>query len=254
MAHPAAPRSEIYPLPLNPTTGSATPLFCGAEIDAAGSWDAHQTSAPHFLPSYAPDRPLRQPWRKSTGCGWPVHSGATSSQSWHASTAGISRTVIALEDEYFPPGAAKILGILHLPCGCEKHGVGCQICGNALGAMFNPCARHAQGSSYRFLPSAVSPPLPINALPPDPPSEPTAFQAILAPIRSRRSRAVLAVPTAAELQLARDAERDFAPQLREMALEAQTFFEEGQYEAQMEMAAADDEARRHAEARVGEQL
>ncbi|KAJ7244832.1 hypothetical protein C8J57DRAFT_1524624 [Mycena rebaudengoi] len=83
-----------------------------------------------------------------------------------------------------------------------------------------------------------------------PPSEPIAFQAMLgAPIRNRRSRAVLAVPTAAELQLARDAERDFAPQLRELGLEVQTLRIEGEYEAQMAMVAADDEAPWHAEAR-----
>ncbi|KAJ7269059.1 hypothetical protein C8J57DRAFT_1227804 [Mycena rebaudengoi] len=93
-----------------------------------------------------------------------------------------------------------------------------------------------------FLPSYA----PINILPPDPASEPTAFQLMLeastSPIRSRRSRVVPLVPTAEELQLARDAQRDFSPQLREMESEAQTLDEEGEYEAQMAMLAADYEA------------
>ncbi|KAJ7732065.1 hypothetical protein DFH07DRAFT_968547 [Mycena maculata] len=88
---------------------------------------------------------------------------------WRAPAAGVTKEVILLEAMYFAPEVPNLLDFHVKECGCETSGVGCMICGNPLGSLITPCARH-EGSTpaalrYTFLPTAVSPLLP---LPPSP--------------------------------------------------------------------------------------
>ncbi|KAJ7181375.1 hypothetical protein C8R43DRAFT_969053 [Mycena crocata] len=153
-----------------PQSANTITLSCGAEFEDVHGWDAHTSAAPHFLPSFAPavDPPQRSAKAKSTGCGAVVHAQASGGRKWRAPVAGVSQDVIPLETAYFPPGAAAALHIGALgDCGCGMQGVGCRICGNALGAIFNPCGAHsgpahAVYKRYTFLASAVSPPLPLH--------------------------------------------------------------------------------------------
>ncbi|KAJ7435472.1 hypothetical protein B0H11DRAFT_2257129 [Mycena galericulata] len=82
--------------------------------------------------------------------------------TWRAPAAGVTSNVIPLEARYFDLGAAKTLRLGTLPeCGCAMDGVGCQQCGNALGAHLSPCVAHTHAIfRYIFLPTAVWPPLP----------------------------------------------------------------------------------------------
>ncbi|KAJ6546062.1 hypothetical protein DFH09DRAFT_1367500 [Mycena vulgaris] len=143
-------------------------LFCGLEYEDTHNWDERRPGTPHFLPSAATSIPARERRKKSTGCGAPVHSGATVSRTWRAPAAGTSLNVIPLDAEYFAPNIAKLLKLgLCGPCGCKMEGVGCRVCGNALGSKFNICPLHSRPTHlarlYTFLPTAVSPPLPFNA-------------------------------------------------------------------------------------------
>ncbi|KAJ7110594.1 hypothetical protein C8R44DRAFT_743062 [Mycena epipterygia] len=148
----------------------AVALFCGYEYEDVHSWDEHSAGVPHFLPSTAPciPTPARQP--KSSGCGSLVHSGATVAHGWRGLAEGTTPNVIPLDSGYFPPGAAKMLKLgSYGQCGCRMEGVGCMICGNALGSKFHTCPAHSRPTRtfhlYTFLPSAVSPPLPFKVRP-----------------------------------------------------------------------------------------
>ncbi|KAJ7496293.1 hypothetical protein B0H11DRAFT_858739 [Mycena galericulata] len=117
---------------------------------------------------------------RSTGCDAQIHSSATMSMAhtWRAPAAGVTSNVIPLEERYFDLGAAKTLRLGTLAeCGCAMDGVGCQQCGNALGAHLSPCAWHTHAIfRYIFLPNAVWPPLPPPTNPaPVPENLPTAL-------------------------------------------------------------------------------
>ncbi|KAJ7458548.1 hypothetical protein FB451DRAFT_1563906 [Mycena latifolia] len=156
------------PVPANRPGSDTVALTCGLEYESLLPWDesSHTSAAPYFLPTFAPNVPPPDRRSKSTGCGAPVHAGASVSHGWRAPAAGASPTVIPLDTEYFVPAAARVLKLGACgPCGCRMDGVGCRICGNALGAKYAPCAAHAGAAHsvpvYSFLPAAVSPPLPL---------------------------------------------------------------------------------------------
>ncbi|KAJ7496303.1 hypothetical protein B0H11DRAFT_1910062 [Mycena galericulata] len=138
-----------------PPTGCAYPavaLTCGY----------HYYEGDAFIPP--PNSPeLVIPTPKSTGCGALIHASAalTMAHTWRAPAADVTSNVIPLEAHYFDLGAATLLRLGALAeCGCVMDGVGCQLCGNALGARFSPCAAHtpaAFGYKYTFLPNAVWP-------------------------------------------------------------------------------------------------
>ncbi|KAJ6541198.1 hypothetical protein DFH09DRAFT_51367 [Mycena vulgaris] len=164
-----------------PAPNRESALFCGSETDSVDELharfdsefptDAIPAPTPHFLPfepsPAAPAPPSRISATKTTGCGARLHSNARAheSQMWCAPAAGASKEVISLDRMYFSPGALLLLDIYVEACGCERGGVGCQICGNVLGALLTPCALHEDGASadsrYIFISSAVSPSLPI---------------------------------------------------------------------------------------------
>ncbi|KAJ7138875.1 hypothetical protein C8R46DRAFT_1136432 [Mycena filopes] len=159
--------------PTRTPTPAGIALFCGREYDSSElALDPAQeptAAAPHpqFLPcpSPPPERP-RKRQKRSNGCGAVVHSTGREAVRWRAPLAGVSPNVIPLERAYFTPGAATALNIHEDACGCAIRGVGCKICGNALGALDTPCVIHAEGRRrdelrYTFLPFAVSPPLPL---------------------------------------------------------------------------------------------
>ncbi|KAF7292625.1 hypothetical protein MIND_01160400 [Mycena indigotica] len=78
----------------------------------------------------------------------------------------LREVVVPLDGTYFTPDAARMLELARAAgCGCAAYGVGCAVCGNALGALFTPCRTHTARSSgslrrqqhYVFLPGHVSP-------------------------------------------------------------------------------------------------
>ncbi|KAJ7090742.1 hypothetical protein B0H15DRAFT_930247 [Mycena belliarum] len=100
---------------------------------------------------------------RSTGCGAVVHSGARPGSTHWTASAGrgaAARTVVPLPPAYLSAAQNESLGGVPRTdeCGCVTLGVGCAVCGNALGTHTTPCARHRV--AYTFLASAVSPPLP----------------------------------------------------------------------------------------------
>ncbi|KAJ7762986.1 hypothetical protein B0H16DRAFT_1883874, partial [Mycena metata] len=151
-------------------------LFCGLEHDSDPAPTSSRNPidegcAPQasFLPcpSPPPSEPARKRQKRSNGCGTRLHTAGQEAVHWRAPLAGVSVNVIPLERSYFTFDAATALNLHEDPCGCAVRGVGCQICGNALGALDTPCERHAEGRRsdvlrYTFLPSTVSPPLPIR--------------------------------------------------------------------------------------------
>ncbi|KAJ7435485.1 hypothetical protein B0H11DRAFT_2207601 [Mycena galericulata] len=182
-------------------------------------------------PSNLPERVIPTP--KSTGCGALIHSSAamTIAHTWRAPVAGVTPNVIPLEARYFDLGAATLLrlGVL-AECGCAMDGVGCQLCGNALGTRFSPCAAHTHTPApfgYTFLPNAVwprpcgvSPPLERPSVPrpahtsTSPPHQDAQIQSALERYESRvrTSFPPNARPRRADAQ-SLSVPRDFAPAL-----------------------------------------
>ncbi|KAJ7437577.1 hypothetical protein B0H11DRAFT_1935872 [Mycena galericulata] len=170
-----------HPNPLTVTRNSAQDidgyvvLFCGVELDEPEnpSTADDELLAPEALLQFpsvlssACDAPLREGQKRYTGCGARIHTAAfthdtTNCHEWHAPPEGVTPDVIPLDRMYFPPESTTALQLQVQVCGCETGGVGCRICGNALGALLTPCAKHQshsdRDSRYTFLPSAVSPP------------------------------------------------------------------------------------------------
>ncbi|KAJ7667273.1 hypothetical protein B0H17DRAFT_256110 [Mycena rosella] len=177
-----------------------TALVCGVEEDVPAEeewWDARAPARIPFLPlpldshvassSSSPSTFFAQRKRRSTGCGGLAHAGARPARGhpahgglrWVGDSEGVPRTVVPLELRYFREADVVGLGLGsgRRRCGCTVEGVGCAICGNALGARHTPCLAHritsngttrAEGDDttskglahYVFLPAAVSPPFP----------------------------------------------------------------------------------------------
>ncbi|KAJ7235716.1 hypothetical protein B0H12DRAFT_135070 [Mycena haematopus] len=143
-----------------------TILSCGAEDPLGDIYQDANPFQPQILP--VPLDPPSQPSKKrkrSNGCGTILHSVAIVSptNTWRAVEMW-NDLIIPLDDKYFPTAVAKLLSLGWKPCGCVRSGVGCAVCGNPLGSLFTPCARHQDSESgtnyYTILPSAVSPPIP----------------------------------------------------------------------------------------------
>ncbi|KAJ7779925.1 hypothetical protein B0H16DRAFT_728647 [Mycena metata] len=142
-------------------------LFCGSEQPfTAGhlnqtSSGVDTLSASLGIPNSPSER--EQLPQRSNGCGTQIHRAASSNiWGWSADAAGVSDTVVPLENRYVPREAAAELEAPHREaCGCSTQFVGCAACGNPLGSQLEPCQMHNPRRSdvYTFLASAVSPPL-----------------------------------------------------------------------------------------------
>ncbi|KAJ7193080.1 hypothetical protein GGX14DRAFT_593430 [Mycena pura] len=146
-------------------------LSCGAEDPLGDIYQDKEPFQPQILPTPLENPPPPSRKRKrSNGCDTILHYGAIVSPNnmWRA--AEMQRGIIPLDDAYFSKAVQKLLLFGWKPCGCVRTGVGCEVCGNALGALFTPCQLHQESESgknyYTILPSAVSPPIP----PYEPPS------------------------------------------------------------------------------------
>ncbi|KAJ7452202.1 hypothetical protein FB451DRAFT_1565937 [Mycena latifolia] len=157
-----------------PTIESAA-IYCGAcDPDTSSDiftddYDEYRPWALQILPeaqSPPPPRP-RNSRSRSNGCGAQVH-GAVSmmrrNQCWFGWKDGLASTVVALDTEYFPSAMAESLDLKNggtSACGCIVSGLGCAVCGNALGTRQNYCSVHSPSSAgrdgYVFLTTAVSP-------------------------------------------------------------------------------------------------
>ncbi|KAJ7494448.1 hypothetical protein B0H11DRAFT_2004680 [Mycena galericulata] len=152
-------RSDTVALP-------SVALFCGADQDGEADWDEHRPWVLEILPETEPP-PARKRQKRSNGCGARIHTRAKADRRWKGVLDGVSADVVALQDEYFTPDMKRELLLGQERCGCSRSGVGCAICGNPLGALFTPCARHSPSANtnfstphYTFLRAGVSPPLP----------------------------------------------------------------------------------------------
>ncbi|KAJ7458969.1 hypothetical protein FB451DRAFT_1372145 [Mycena latifolia] len=164
------------------TAPETSALWCGAARDVTPEeegdwWDARRPAAVPFLPlPLDPALPLpvpRAPPPKSSGCGARVHTSAhpaLTGRFWVGWCAGVDlKTVVPLETQYFAEPQRRALELGRRRCGCKAEGVGCAVCGNALGARQAPCPTHTiavhvprkSAPHYIFLPEAVSPPIPI---------------------------------------------------------------------------------------------
>ncbi|KAJ7618052.1 hypothetical protein FB45DRAFT_1034292 [Roridomyces roridus] len=146
------------------------PLYCGstsASNNTAGYYqDVHRPVSAQILPqSPMPQRrPQESKLCRSTGCGAPVHAAArqirlSTGLRWSASPEEVTKTVVPLDRMYFGSETAKVLKLGEGPCGCRSSGVGCCVCGNALGARLVRCPTHATNSHveiYTFLHDAVT--------------------------------------------------------------------------------------------------
>ncbi|KAJ7268287.1 hypothetical protein C8J57DRAFT_1324828, partial [Mycena rebaudengoi] len=159
------PTVAVHARLLPDSTALGIALSCGVEHEADPATDDWCAVVP-FLPwpseqpqdRTAPERPPR----RSTGCGARVHPrahAARDGEHWVGYVDGMERTVvIRLDSQYFRKRSA--LGLGGAGCGCVADGVGCAVCGNALGALHIPCRVHRTRKGpphYVFLPSAVSP-------------------------------------------------------------------------------------------------
>ncbi|KAJ7171481.1 hypothetical protein C8R46DRAFT_1349439 [Mycena filopes] len=145
-------------------------LFCGAEQPFTAGYVNQASSAPLNPSLYIQNSsPRDQLAPQTNGCGTQIHASALPSGGsvWLADTLDISDTVIPIEARYVPREALGRLDRAQREvCGCETQFVGCAVCGNPLGTQLTPCPLHpydSGGSSFAFLASAVSPPLPPTA-------------------------------------------------------------------------------------------
>ncbi|EJD44788.1 hypothetical protein AURDEDRAFT_145073 [Auricularia subglabra TFB-10046 SS5] len=124
-----------------------------------------------------------------TGCRALVHDAAAPAVrdgTWFARGAAHG-TLVRMSEAFFERGGRR----LRRPCGCASDGVGCRVCGNALGIVYRPCVRHLRlfpdgprplysffaaathaDPPFAFPPPAVPPP-PLNS-PREPQSPPAS--------------------------------------------------------------------------------
>ncbi|KAJ7810717.1 hypothetical protein B0H14DRAFT_2862489 [Mycena olivaceomarginata] len=167
------PAVAVHARLLPDSSAPGTAIFCGAEhhTDPATDdwWDARRPALIPFLPlpldeDRAPPMSQTRTPRTSTGCGARVHTAAHAARGgahWVGYPEHAERTVVRLESQYFAETDRVALGLDVAGCGCVVEGVGCAVCGNALGALHMPCRVHQprKGQAhYVFLSAAVSPP------------------------------------------------------------------------------------------------
>ncbi|KAJ6457932.1 hypothetical protein C8R45DRAFT_1081751 [Mycena sanguinolenta] len=168
------PAVAVHARLLPDNTAPGTALLCGAEHEQDPAeddwWDAQRPAAVPFLPlpfdqECRSSQPGTRAPRTSSGCGALVHARAHATRGgghWVGYTEGVERTVVRLDSQYFSANDRSALGLETAGCGCVVDGVGCAVCGNALGALHTPCRAHQSRKGqahYVFLPSAVSPPI-----------------------------------------------------------------------------------------------
>ncbi|KAF7292626.1 hypothetical protein MIND_01160500 [Mycena indigotica] len=148
---------------------NARGVTCGGVIGPGERLEEHGGVLPNPLPLPLSASASPSPVARTNGCGARVHASAHPARAggrWVAPPEGASGVVVPLESTYFTPDAARMLELARAAgCGCAAHGVGCAVCGNALGALFTPCRTHTARSTgalrrqqhYVFLPGHVSP-------------------------------------------------------------------------------------------------
>ncbi|KAF8162299.1 hypothetical protein K438DRAFT_1776002 [Mycena galopus ATCC 62051] len=130
-------------------------------------------SRPRHIPSILPipldeARPRHVAQGSSTGCGTLLGLRAQSGGQMWLLRGAAERVVVPLSPEYFTEDQKRQLGGVPRmnECGCTAVGVGCCVCGNALGVYNTYCATHFKpksSTSYQFLAASVSPLLPLRA-------------------------------------------------------------------------------------------
>ncbi|KAJ6540739.1 hypothetical protein B0H19DRAFT_1176178 [Mycena capillaripes] len=169
------PAVAVHARLLPDSSAPGTAIFCGVEQYADPAidtwWDTQHPAVVPFLPSpldneqSTPQQLRTKVPHRSTGCGGRLHASAHAARGggrWVGYVEGVERTVVPLESQYFAPRDRSTLGLGAAGCGCVVEGVGCAVCGNALGALHTTCRAHQSRKGqthYVFLPGAVSPPI-----------------------------------------------------------------------------------------------
>ncbi|KZV86468.1 hypothetical protein EXIGLDRAFT_752805 [Exidia glandulosa HHB12029] len=157
-------------------------VYCGTRIWSSGVAST-STSAPAPCPLPEPlpmddytCLPTQDDDERWTGCRALVHESAAPSTrdgTWLA-RGPPQPGVVRLDAAYFERGGRRV----RRPCGCTGDGVGCRVCGNALGSIWRPCARHmalfphGTGSVYSFFANATDSEPPFTFPPPVVPPPP----------------------------------------------------------------------------------
>ncbi|KAJ7858908.1 hypothetical protein B0H14DRAFT_2747718 [Mycena olivaceomarginata] len=149
-------------------------LFCGApQPFSAADFNPQAPWSVQFLP-IADTPPPRKRQRfdgfKSNGCGTRVHNDAIPNNAmWRGLGGSMTDVVLPLDDKYVPLELKTVMERRREGCGCMRNPTGCAVCGNPLGVLTVHCTVHTnveeQPSVYNFLPSAVSPPMPVESSP-----------------------------------------------------------------------------------------
>ncbi|KAF7296961.1 hypothetical protein MIND_00928100 [Mycena indigotica] len=191
----AAPASTI---PASTATGSGTPVVCGAIL--LGVLHESRSWRVQILPEVAMDTRESEAstassslaTAMSTGCGAVVHSGAAviphappsrrarngnvnnadieeEDRDWGGLEGGeLACSVVTLGEEYHTSDLRALIADNvnnGSGCGCVARGLGCAVCGNALGMERILCSTHGgPKTSYVFLHGAVSPIAPNSSV------------------------------------------------------------------------------------------
>ncbi|KAF7376970.1 hypothetical protein MSAN_00114800 [Mycena sanguinolenta] len=233
------PRIPVQ-LPFSGPDSAFHEIRCGADVtrrymDTPSPYP--RLAVPRHVPSMLPlslnMRPVH-PEVSSTGCGTKIHHRATPGHRvWLLTSATTLPTVVPLSAEYFTEAQKRDLhGVPRMSeCGCTAIGVGCCVCGNALGIYRTHCSTHSQPASYTFLPGSVSPPLPprqwrFHARP-----TPPAIEAIATTTSTSEPRVESRLSTLFDSWM-RDSSQRWEPpppptdeELRDMAEQAEAEFE-----------------------------
>ncbi|KAJ6484069.1 hypothetical protein C8R45DRAFT_1099230 [Mycena sanguinolenta] len=173
------------------------------------------------------------PELSSTGCGTKIHHRATPgpNRMWLLKSA-TPPTVVPLSAEYFTDSQKRDLhGVPRMSeCGCAAIGVGCCVCGNALGVYSTYCATHSEPASYIFLSGSVSPPIPLRQWRFHSRPTPPAIEATVTATSTSEPRRDSRLSTLFDSWMRQSYERQPSPppteeELRDMAAQADAEFE-----------------------------
>ena len=130
-------------------------LICGGEDISCPVKGSAQPFQPSILPTARHKSPrspsstssTSPPARTSNGCGTIIHMRAVPHRRrgvWQgAAHTAPTDVVVSLDASYFERGV--VARMLRSACGCVREGIGCAVCGNALGTRYLPCPAASEG-------------------------------------------------------------------------------------------------------------
>ncbi|OBZ70380.1 Dipeptidyl peptidase 3 [Grifola frondosa] len=161
-------------------------LFCGGE-----ECSVDESAPAPFQPSPLPLYPRTgspcarasagtRPTRRTNGCGTLVHMRAFPQCGrgvWMARDDA-QEAVVGMDSKYFD--RSIVAKMLKSACGCVREGIGCAVCGNALGTRYLPCQAASESIFSASIPISPQPSRPLH------PSGPSYWQC-RTPTHTRRA-------------------------------------------------------------------